>query len=455
MTSTPMFKLNPNLADFWRTRKPYKLLKGGRFSSKTHDAGGMAAFLARNYSLRFLCIRQFQNRISDSVYTVVKEKIEAAGWQDEFDIGVSTIRHKTTGSEFLFYGIARNLNDIKGTEGVDICWIEEGEGLTEAQWQVIDPTIRKDGAEIWLLWNPHLITDFVQSKLPTLLGDDCIIRHINYDENPFLSDTAKAKAARLKETDPDSYHHIYGGQPISNDDASIIKFSWIEAAIDAHIKLGIDMSGPASVGYDVADDGGDENAVVRFDGAVAQELDAWLAEEDELTQSAYRAWSIMGGRHGRFLYDGHGLGAGTGSTLIEHKDQVFKFLAGSGVIDKDKEYAHGIRNGEKFENLKIQAWTSVADRFRNTYNAVTKGESFPAHDMISISGNIHRIEELKVQLSTPRRKYSKRGLDMVETKDQLAARDVSSPDLAEAFIMGACPHLVDKVQSTLTTKRLF
>jgi phage terminase large subunit len=125
-----MFQLNPHLKTFWQTRKPYKLLKGGRFSSKTHDAGGMAAFLARNYSVKFLCIRQFQNRIADSVYTVIVEKIELAGWTDEFEIGVSSIKHKTTKSEFLFYGIARNLSDIKGTEGIDICWIEEGEGLS-------------------------------------------------------------------------------------------------------------------------------------------------------------------------------------------------------------------------------------------------------------------------------------------------------------------------------------
>ena len=82
----------------------------------------MAAFLARNYSVRFLCLRQFQNRITDSVYTVVKQKIIDAGWVDEFDIGVSSIRHKETGSDFLFYGIARNIEEIKGTEGVDICW---------------------------------------------------------------------------------------------------------------------------------------------------------------------------------------------------------------------------------------------------------------------------------------------------------------------------------------------
>ena len=201
-----MFQLNPNLRSFWKTRKPYKLLKGGRFSSKTQDAGGMAAFLARNYSLKFMCIRQFQNRITDSVYTVIKEKIISAGWEAEFDIGVSSIKHRETGSEFLFYGIARNISDIKGTEGVDICWIEEGEGLTEDQWAIIDPTIRKEGAEIWILWNPYSQTDFVQTKLPELLGDACIIRHINYDENPFLSSTAREKAERLKLVDEDSYN---------------------------------------------------------------------------------------------------------------------------------------------------------------------------------------------------------------------------------------------------------
>lgn len=439
-----MFQLNPALAEFWRTRKPYKLLRGGRFSSKTQDAGGMAAFLARNYSLRFLCIRQFQNRIADSVYTVVKEKIEAAGWQDEFDIGVSTIRHKVTGSEFLFYGIARNLTDIKGTEGVDICWIEEGEGLTEEQWQVIDPTIRKEGAEIWIVWNPHLVTDFVQAKLPGLLGDQCIIRHINYTENPFLSDTAREKAERMKELDPEAYRHIYLGEPLSSDDASVIKFAWIEAAIDAHKKLGIDMSGARTVGYDVADSGADKNACAIFDGAICEEIDEWAAPEDELTQSTKRAWAHVKG--GTLIYDSIGVGAHVGSTLADMKVKkcYHKFNAGGAVVNPGKEYAPKITNREKFENLKAQAWQDVADRFRNTFNAVTKGQDFPASELISISGDIPKLEQLKIELSSPRKRYSKRGLDMVETKDEMARRGIPSPNMADAFIMGACPHLVER-----------
>lgn len=444
------YQLNPALESFWRTRRPYKLLKGGRFSGKTHDAAGMAAFLARNYSIKFLCIRQFQNRITDSVYTVIKNKIEAAGWRDEFDIGVSTIRHKETGSEFLFYGIARNIEDIKGTEGVDICWIEEGEGLTEDQWAVIDPTIRKAGSETWILWNPRLMTDFVQAKLPSLLGDACIIRHINYDENPFLSDDARQKAERLKKADLDAYNHIYLGQPLSNDDSAVIKYAWIEAAVDAHKKLGIDLSGARSVGYDVADSGADDNATLTFDGGICIDADEWQAPEDELAASTKRAWAKVG--NGRLIYDCIGVGAHVGSTLKEMgiSKGYFKFNAGAAVVFPEKEYGlTKIKNKAKFENLKAQAWQDVADRFRNTYNAVVKGEKFDASDLISISGDLPKLEQLKLELATPLKRYSKRGLDMVETKDEMKRRGIQSPNMADAFIMGACPHLVTQDQQAV------
>lgn len=403
----------------------------------------MAAFLARNYSVRFLCLRQFQSRIGDSVYTVVKQKIEQAGWSDEFDIGVSTIRHKKTGSDFLFYGIARNIEEIKGTEGVDICWIEEGEGLTEAQWSIIDPTIRKEGAEVWVLWNPHLLTDFVQAKLPVLLGDSCIIQHINYLDNPFLSDTARDKAERLKAVDVEAYNHIYLGQPLSNDDAAVIKFSWIEAAINAHEKLGIDMRGARAVGYDVADGGADKNACAMFDGAICVDLDEWAAPEDQLHESTMRAWGHV--NNGRLIYDSIGVGAHVGSTLKTiSAREYYKFNAAGAVVNPDTEYAPKIKNREKFENLKAQAWQDVADRFRNTYRAITTGEKFDLSDLISISGGIKKLEQLKLELSSPCKRYSKKGLDMVESKDEMKARGIVSPNLADSFIMGACPHLVTK-----------
>lgn len=447
-----MYQLNPNLKSFWRTRKPYKLLKGGRFSSKTQDAGGMAAFLARNYSLRFLCIRQFQNKISESVYTVIKNKIEQAGWTDEFDIGVSSIKHKTTGSEFLFYGMARNIEEIKGTEDIDICWIEEGEGLTEMQWSIIDPTIRKEGSEVWILWNPRLISDFIETKLPQLLGDDAIIKHINYDQNPFLSDTARKKAERLKETDPDAYEHIYLGIPVSDDELAIIKRSWIDAAVDAHINLGVDMGGEKSSSLDIADLGKDTNAQSLRVGYVLEDVDEWKGKSvEDIYGTTIKAFDncIKWGVNG-FSYDADGIGAGVRGDAKQINEKrwsealpklpVTAFHGSGAVHDKDVWFIPpegdmpGVTNGQYFSNYKAQSWWSLRERFRKTYECVVNGADYPVDELISISSNCSQLEKVKTELAQPRKKPNTAKMVIDKAPD-----DSASPNLADSIMMVFAP----------------
>lgn len=463
-----MFQLNPALRDFWRTRKPYKLLKGGRFSSKTQDAGGFVAFLARNHTLKVLCIRQFQNRIADSVYTVIKEKIIAAGWEAEFDIGVSSIKHKVTGSEFLFYGIARNIADIKGTEGVDICWIEEGEALTEDQWAIIDPTIRKEGAEIWVLWNPFLQTDFVQAKLPLLLGDDCIIRHINYDENPFLSDTARSKAERLKETDIEAYEHIYLGRALSSDELSIIKGKWFEAAIDAHLHIpGFPMGGGKIGGMDVsggvegdvaAPKANDPNAIAWRYGPILAGLEEW--QDENPNKAAAHGYSIVRREAIDTMYvDDIGVGAGVPGEYrrLDAEDRArprpmplptFRcegWTASEAPNRPDREYQPGKTHGDMFLNLKAQGWRIVSDRFRNTWQA-RNGLPYDHDKLISIPSGIDLRGKLRDELTAPKREVVN-GKEKVESKKTLLKRGIPSHNLADAFIMafweGDAPMMIN------------
>lgn len=445
-----MFQLNPNLRSFWKTRKPYKLLKGGRFSSKTQDAGGMAAFLARNYALKFMCLRQFQNRITDSVYTVIKEKIITAGWESEFDIGVSSIKHKTTGSEFLFYGIARNIADIKGTEGVDICWIEEGEGLTEDQWSIIDPTIRKEGAEIWILWNPNLQTDFVQAKLPGLLGDACVIRHINYDENPFLSATAREKADRLKAADKDSYNHIYLGRALSSDELSIIKGIWFDAAIDAHIQIpgfplgggkigGMDISGGVE-GDVIAPKANDPNALAWRYGCVLSGLEEWQ-DENPNKAAAFAHPIVVREGLDQLNIDDIGVGASVpgefrrlhGENTNLRPVEYLGWTASESPVDADREYEPGKTHGDMFLNLKAQGWGTLADRFRNTWQA-RNGLPFNADMMISIPSGLPMRDKLRGELTQPRRE-SVNGKMKVEGKKALKKRGIPSHNLSDAVVM--------------------
>jgi phage terminase large subunit len=445
--------LNPVLKPFWKTKADLKVLKGGRASSKTWDAAGFAVFLASNYSVKFLCVRQFQNRISESVYAVLKIQIERFGLSDEFDIQKSVIRHKTTGSEFHFYGIHRNIAEIKGFEGADICWIEEGEGLTSEQWAHIEPTLRKEGAECWLLYNPRLETDFVETS--DLFKHDpengVIVRHINYDENPFLSQTMLRKIAKLKRLDREAYEHIYLGIPKSNDDEAVIKRSWIMAAIDAHIKLDIEILGSKEIGFDVADSGKDLNSQIYKHGIVALWGEHWKGAEDELLKSCKRVYRKAVEFGAEINYDSIGVGATAGSKFKElneesnNKSEIefTKFIAGAKVVNPDGYYIDAgkqrITNAEFFCNLKSQAWWLVADRFRNTYNAVVNGEKFDVEDLISISSNMPGLQNLVLELSTPRKDFAKDGRVKVEDKKDLAARDIISPNDADAFIMAYAP----------------
>ncbi len=442
--------LNPNLIDFWFDGSPgpesfikvrHRVLYGGRASSKSWEFAGMAAGIAAQYQTRFLCVRRYQNKIKESVHTLIASQIDNFKHQG-FDVRATDIQHNN-GSEFVFYGIERNVDEIKSFEGADILWIEEAHNLTKEQWGILKPTIRKQGSEIWVSFNPNLITDFVYQRFIINPPANTRVRLINYPDNPFLSDTARADIEDLKSEDYEEYEHVYLGVPRTDDDQAVIKRSWLEAAVDSDIKLGIDLSGAKSVGYDVADSGADKNACALFDGAVCSGINEWKAKEDELEQSARRAWAHVGG--GRMIYDSIGVGAHVGSTLKAAGIEFgyHKFNAGGAVINPDDEYAPKIKNGEKFENLKAQAWQDVADRLRNTFNAVNKGMKYDPSQLICIRSDIEKIERLKTELATPRKSYSKRGLDMLETKDQLAKRGVSSPNLADAFIMGACPHLVD------------
>lgn len=441
--------LNPALRSFWETKADVKVLKGGRSSSKTWDAAGFAVFLASKYKVKFLCIRQFQNKIQESVYAILKSRIEHFGLTDEFDIQKTIITHKETGASFHFYGIHRNIAEIKGFEGADICWIEEGEGLTSTQWAIIEPTIRAEGSEIWLLYNPRIVSDFVET-FQNDTENGMLVRHINYDENPFLSDTMIRKINRLKVLDYEEYEHIYLGVARSDDDRVIIKRSWIEASIDAHIKLGIEVSGSKCVGFDVADGGKDLCAQVFRHGIVAVWGENWKGKEDELLKSCKRVYASALEKSASIVYDSIGVGASAGAKFDEMNQErvehsigttvsYSKFIAGARVANPDGNYIdaeeESITNADFFENLKAQQWWLVADRFRNTYNAVTKGETFEESELISISSDMPKLANLVTELSTPRRDFAKSGKVKVESKDDLLKRDIPSTNDADSFIM--------------------
>lgn len=434
--------MNANLRKFWKTPARNRVLYGGRSSGKSWDASAMAIFLAQHCYIRVLATRQFQNKISESVYALLKIQIERFGVGHDFDITKNSIKCISTGSEFMFYGLARNIDEIKSMESIDILWIEEAHNLTKGQWEILEPTIRKQGSQIWVIFNPKFATDFVYQRFIVNPPPKTIVQQINYLDNPFLSDTIMDVIDAAKAEDEDDYKHIYLGVPKDDDDGVVIKRSWLEACVDAHLVLNIDMSGKKVVGYDVADDGADKNATASFDGVLCTGIDEWKADTDDLVKSSNRAKATAETTKAFIVYDSIGVGASTGSNLrAAGYGQYGKFVAGAKVVKPKSKY-HNVPNQEFFSNLKAQAWWQLADRARNTYNAIHNGKEFNPSELLSISSKVPYIERLKTELSTPKRDFDKAGKVKVESKDDLKAREIDSPNLADAFVMGASISLV-------------
>lgn len=442
MITTTKPSQNHALRDFWKTKARNRILYGGRASSKSWDAAAEAIKLADYTKLRFLCARQYQNKIEESVYTLLKKQISRFGVGSHYKITNNKIINTHTGSEFVFYGLWRHIEEIKSLEDIDICWIEEAHSLTPNQWEILEPTIRKKGSQVWIIFNPRYTNDFAYQRFVVKPPPDTVTRKINYDENPYLSDTLLKIIADMETNNHEDYQHVYLGMPLDDDDAVIIKRSWIEAAIDADKKLNIDLSGTKTVGYDVADSGDDLNATIFVNGSICEQADLWKAKEDELNKSCKRAMSMAVTNGAEMIYDSIGVGAHTGSTLNElNFYQHHKFNAGAKVVKPKMRY-NGIANSEFFSNIKAQAWWMLADRFRNTYNAVHKGEQFTSDELISISSACSNLEQIMVELCTPKKDFDKTGRVKVESKDELKAREVASPNLADAFIMAANKGLV-------------
>lgn len=455
-----MATLNPNLRSFWKTRVTpegdpvrFRVLYGGRMSSKSHDMAGFAVARANFGTERFLCLRMYQNRIADSVFTLLKDKIEYFGLQDNFKIYSDAIEHKTNGSLFRFYGIARNIDEIKSFEGATVCWFEEAHNTTQNAYDIVRPTVmRNEGAEMWFSFNPRLSNDFIYKRFVVNPPRGSIVKQINYDQNPFLSSTALADIEAAKEEDYESYQHIYLGVPLDDDDAVVIKRSWIQSAIDAHKRVvpksGI-WTGRKVIGYDVADDGADSNAISGLDGSILTLIDEWKAGEDKLRESAAKSKNAAEKMGADMIgYDSIGVGAGTGSHLNAMGwSKHFKFNAGGAVSDPERNYGDSkIKNKDFFANIKAQAWWLLADRFRNTHLAVTQDREFAASEMISLSSecDVKKLEKLIDELSTPKRDFDNQGKVKVESKKDLKKREVASPNIADSLIIASSHGMVKK-----------
>ena len=205
----------------------YRGAHGGRGSAKSFTFAKMTAIRGYMEPMKILCCRQQQNSLKDSVFDQVKMAIKSEEWLDNFyEIGESYIRGKN-GTEYIFRGLKRNIEEIKSMTGVKICWVEEAEYVTEESWMKLTPTIRVPNSEIWLSWNPENETSPTNLRFMHDPPDNSMIVEMNWADNPWFPDVLNEERISDKRRNSLFYDHIWEGKFL---DASggIFDPSWIK-----------------------------------------------------------------------------------------------------------------------------------------------------------------------------------------------------------------------------------
>jgi phage terminase large subunit len=190
----------------------YKVCWGGRAGVKSWSFARALLILGSKRPLRILCTREVQNSIKDSVHKLLSDQIGLLGLGDFYDIQQATIQGRN-GTEFIFAGLStQTAESIKSYEGIDICWVEEANVVSEFSWKILIPTIRKEDSEIWISFNPDLEHDPAYQRFVVNPPKGAWVQKVTWRDNPWITQVLLDEMDHLKETDYQEYLHVWEGE---------------------------------------------------------------------------------------------------------------------------------------------------------------------------------------------------------------------------------------------------
>ena len=457
----------PLTEDLFTGRYRYRYAHGGRGSGKTQFFAFLAAWAAIILSTagltgQILISRQFKNSLDSSSFVEIKAVIYREGLESFFDIGDRYIRTKDKRILFNFIGLDRNLDSIKSNGHIWAVWVDEAETVSLTAFNKLFPTVRNEkifegGApgwfsEIWVTWNPEKPDSavdqlFRKKELPNAIGVQA-----NWWDNPFFPSVLDQERRTSKIQFPNLYSWIWEGDYLFDGKNAVIRGEWFDACIGAHEKLGIDPRGHVRIGFDIAD--GDENnssshdacAFVVMNGSLLEYGEVWQAGADEMLDSVDRVQNFAEGFQDNVsvVYDAVSMGAFVGSYLSRRGSKRVTwngYQAGNAPRNPDQIYIAGKTNGKFFKNQKAQDWWRMADRMRNTaealkYHKMGRDIPYNVSDMLFISPDIPDLIKLKAEMTTLKiKKSADNSRFMVQSKQELAKEGIRSPNYADAAIM--------------------
>jgi len=192
----------------------------------------------------FLCAREFMNSLDDSSMEELKAAIQSVPWLDAFfEIGEKYIRTRDGRIAYKFAGLNRNIESLKSKARILGCWVDEGEAVSEGAWRKLIPTVREDGSEIWVTWNPERDDSATHMRFRVSPPAGARIVELNHTDNPWFPAVLEAERLEDLRHRSDDYEHVWGGGFRTNSEAQVFK-NWkveeFEAAADAVHRFGAD-----------------------------------------------------------------------------------------------------------------------------------------------------------------------------------------------------------------------
>ncbi len=379
--------------------------KGGRGSAKSRSVGINLLLKARDESygrpLRILCGRETMASIKDSSHRLLKDRIAEYNFTD-FKVTNSEIINMRTGSTFIFKGFNMSSsnnpeNNIKSIEGVDYCWIDEAQTLTERSLKILTPTIRNEGSQLIFTWNP-LTEDDAVGKL--FKRPRSYVRHVNYDENPFFPETLREEMEFDKEDDYDSYLHIWEGQPKVQLENAVLS----RIAVNKAIERTVDDEGQDMYGVDVARFGDDRTVFYHRKGWKMKRTKVYKGLKVTEVAEKFEYFCKFDKKAMANIDDG-AMGGGVVDIL---EDKGYKNVRGI-------SFGGQAKNPDKYPNIISEMWFEFKD----------------------LLPHIELIEdtELKSELTTRVWKMDSKGRRCVEPKADYKKRQGRSPDKADGALL--------------------
>ena len=271
----------------------YKAAHGGRGSGKSHFFAGLAveeAIAIPGY--RIMCGREIQKSTRESSKRLIEATIEKYNAGAYFDVLDSEIRTKT-GGRFTFIGLQdHTAESIKSYEAYNRFWGEEAQSISARSLQVIRPTLREKGSELWFSWNPRFARDPVDEFFRANKIDSAVVVQANWRDNPWFSKELEDERQLDMKTFPDEYAHVWEGEYVKIYKGAYFAALLLEAEKQGRIgQVSADPLMQTRAYWDIGGTGAKADAtaiwVVQFVGTSIRVLDYYEAQGQAMSEHTH------------------------------------------------------------------------------------------------------------------------------------------------------------------------